>query len=392
MECGTPQSLACPTCTAPVTPGQKFCMECGTALAASSGPNGTGGHPERRLVTVLFADLVSFTTLSEHRDPETVRDMLERYFERCRTIIGRYGGTVEKFIGDAVMAVWGTPVAREDDAERAVRAALELAGAVTALGAGDRHARPARPRGPADGGDGGQRRRRARGHGHRRRRQHGVPDPVAGPAGNRVRRRRDPARDGARDRLRGRRRACRQGPRPARPGVAGAARHRRHRRHGPRQRARGAVRRPSGGAPGGHRRRRSRPQRPPRRARHRRRRRRDGQVAPVVGVREARRRDRGRHLLAPRPLHLLRRGRLLLGARRDRACPRRHRRERAGRAGTREAARDRRALRDRRARAAPGAPRGSSTCSAWPTAPRTPATCSAGGGCSSSASRTPIPS
>ena len=80
------------------------------------------GRAERRLVTVLFADLVSFTTLSEHRDPEDVRDMLEHYFERCRTIIGRYGGMVEKFIGDAVMAVWGTPVAREDDAERAVRA------------------------------------------------------------------------------------------------------------------------------------------------------------------------------------------------------------------------------------------------------------------------------
>jgi class 3 adenylate cyclase/tetratricopeptide (TPR) repeat protein len=86
------------------------------------------------LVSVLFADLVGFTTLSEHRDPEEVRELLSRYFERCRTLIERYGGTVEKFIGDAVMAVWGTPIAREDDPERAVRAALELTHAVTALG------------------------------------------------------------------------------------------------------------------------------------------------------------------------------------------------------------------------------------------------------------------
>jgi class 3 adenylate cyclase/tetratricopeptide (TPR) repeat protein len=89
---------------------------------------------ERRLVSVLFGDLVGFTGLSEHRDPEEVRELLSRYFERCRTVIERYGGTVEKFIGDAVMAVWGTPVAREDDAERAVRAALALTQMVTALG------------------------------------------------------------------------------------------------------------------------------------------------------------------------------------------------------------------------------------------------------------------
>jgi class 3 adenylate cyclase/predicted ATPase len=86
------------------------------------------------LVSVLFADLVGFTTLSEHRDPEEVRDLLSQYFDRCRSLIERYGGTVEKFIGDAVMAVWGTPVAREDDAERAVRAALALTSAVTLLG------------------------------------------------------------------------------------------------------------------------------------------------------------------------------------------------------------------------------------------------------------------
>jgi class 3 adenylate cyclase/predicted ATPase len=109
----------------------------GTGPATATPPTAPFGAAvsERRLVSVLFADLVGFTTLSEHRDPEEVRELLSRYFERCRTLIERYGGTVEKFIGDAVMAVWGTPVAREDDAERAVRAALSLTQAVPLLGA-----------------------------------------------------------------------------------------------------------------------------------------------------------------------------------------------------------------------------------------------------------------
>ncbi|MFZ0179214.1 MAG: adenylate/guanylate cyclase domain-containing protein [Candidatus Dormiibacterota bacterium] len=90
---------------------------------------------EIRLVSVLFADLVGFTALSESRDPEEVRELLSRYFDVSRELIERYGGTVEKFIGDAVMAVWGAPVATEDDAERAVRTALELVAAVASLGA-----------------------------------------------------------------------------------------------------------------------------------------------------------------------------------------------------------------------------------------------------------------
>jgi predicted ATPase/class 3 adenylate cyclase len=89
---------------------------------------------ERRLVSVLFADLVGFTALSESRDAEDARELLSRYFDTCRRLIALYGGTVEKFIGDAVMAVWGAPTATEDDAERAVRAALDLVAAVSALG------------------------------------------------------------------------------------------------------------------------------------------------------------------------------------------------------------------------------------------------------------------
>ena len=91
---------------------------------------------ERRLVSILFADLVGFTTLAEGRDAEETRELLSRYFELAGEVIGRYGGTIEKFIGDAVMAVWGTPIARENDAERAVRAALDVVAAVKTLGPG----------------------------------------------------------------------------------------------------------------------------------------------------------------------------------------------------------------------------------------------------------------
>jgi class 3 adenylate cyclase/tetratricopeptide (TPR) repeat protein len=91
---------------------------------------------ERRMVSVLFADLVGFTRIAEGRDPEETRELLARYFETAREIIERYAGSVEKFIGDAVMAVWGSPVAQEDDAERAVRAALDLVAAIPSLGPG----------------------------------------------------------------------------------------------------------------------------------------------------------------------------------------------------------------------------------------------------------------
>jgi class 3 adenylate cyclase/tetratricopeptide (TPR) repeat protein len=145
-ECGSPLVRACPSCGAANPPGQKFCGECGSQLEVEAAPATTAATAappappapapasERRLVSVLFADLVGFTTLSESRDSEEVREILSRYFDSCRRLISLYGGTVEKFIGDAVMAVWGTPTATEDDAERAVRAALDLVAAVSALG------------------------------------------------------------------------------------------------------------------------------------------------------------------------------------------------------------------------------------------------------------------
>jgi class 3 adenylate cyclase len=148
-DCGAPAG-GCPSCGEPVIPGKRFCHVCGHALAgtgpaalaaAGAGPTVTGDGPnrapvaERRVCSVLFCDLAGFTPLSEARDPEVVRELLSGYFATARTVIGRYGGAVEKFIGDAVMAVWGTPVAAEGDAERAVRAALDLVAAVEVLGA-----------------------------------------------------------------------------------------------------------------------------------------------------------------------------------------------------------------------------------------------------------------
>jgi class 3 adenylate cyclase/tetratricopeptide (TPR) repeat protein len=140
VECGTGLSAICPACGHANAPGAKFCAECGAAQQTSRAePSLTVERAapiaERRLVTVLFADLVGFTAASEERDPEDTRELLSRYFDTARETVERYGGTVEKFIGDAVMAVWGTPITHEDDAERAVRAALELVEAVTALDA-----------------------------------------------------------------------------------------------------------------------------------------------------------------------------------------------------------------------------------------------------------------
>jgi class 3 adenylate cyclase/tetratricopeptide (TPR) repeat protein len=136
-NCGSALAFQCPSCGSANEPRDRYCGECGSPLSGEAQRAGTAPQEpvsERRLVSVLFADLVGFTTISEHRDPEEVRELLSKYFDGCRDLIERYGGTVEKFIGDAVMAVWGTPVAREDDAERAVRAALALTQMVTSMG------------------------------------------------------------------------------------------------------------------------------------------------------------------------------------------------------------------------------------------------------------------
>lgn len=135
-SCGTP--LAPPSCTScgeQLVGSGRFCSACGSSQgqAAQEGPP-VQPVAARRVTSVMFGDLVGFTSLSETRDQEEVRELLSRYFDESRMIIGRYGGTVEKFIGDAVMAVWGVPTAHEDDAERAVRAGLELVNTVAAFG------------------------------------------------------------------------------------------------------------------------------------------------------------------------------------------------------------------------------------------------------------------
>ena len=116
----------CPSCGHENPPGARFCNECASPLGASP----PALAEERKLVTVLFVDLVGFTARSEQLDPEDVRAIQAPYFARVRAAIESYGGTVEKFIGDAVMAVFGAPVAHGDDPERAVRAALAIVEAV----------------------------------------------------------------------------------------------------------------------------------------------------------------------------------------------------------------------------------------------------------------------
>ncbi|MGH7721704.1 MAG: ATP-binding protein [Candidatus Dormibacteria bacterium] len=145
-KCAAPLALTCPACGAANDADERFCGQCAAPLgeAAPARPSGAAlASPEaasdtrtaeRRHVTVMFADLVGFTSLSDQRDAEDIRDLLSRYFETARTVIVRYGGTVEKFIGDAVMAVWGAHTIQENDAERAVRAALEMVDAVAAFG------------------------------------------------------------------------------------------------------------------------------------------------------------------------------------------------------------------------------------------------------------------
>ncbi len=146
LACGT-ELGGCPSCGAANPPAANFCGTCGSPLAAAStstapadhqagerAADAAQGETQRRVVTVLFADLVGFTSLSATRDPETIQELQSRYFDKAREIVSRYGGVVEKFIGDAVMALWGAPVAHEDDAERAVRAALDLVDMVPTVG------------------------------------------------------------------------------------------------------------------------------------------------------------------------------------------------------------------------------------------------------------------
>src|SRR5438094_10007028 len=139
--------LTCPACGARLRPAHRFCPNCGAPLYLASAPPpgatprgtglqvspGTAVHEARRLVSVLFADLSGSTPLGERLDPEDLRRILGAFFAALVRPIHRYEGTVEKYIGDAVMAVFGAPVSHEDDAERAVRAAVDMQSALALL-------------------------------------------------------------------------------------------------------------------------------------------------------------------------------------------------------------------------------------------------------------------
>jgi class 3 adenylate cyclase/tetratricopeptide (TPR) repeat protein len=121
-------TVVCPACAFENPEGARFCAGCGKPLAAPA-----PAREVRKTVTVVFCDVTGSTALGERLDPESLRHVLARYFEAMRTVIERHGGTVEKFIGDAVMAVFGVPIVHEDDALRAARAATEMREALASL-------------------------------------------------------------------------------------------------------------------------------------------------------------------------------------------------------------------------------------------------------------------
>jgi class 3 adenylate cyclase/tetratricopeptide (TPR) repeat protein len=158
MSCGSALALTCGSCGAENPPGAKFCIECGSGLQgpagaspASAAPGAASAPPgapagvrpdlappgasaalpeERRTATVLFADLSGYTAVAERMDPETLKSLVDRALQRLGQEVDRYGGRVDKYIGDNVMAVFGAPVAHEDDPERAVRAGLAMQAAM----------------------------------------------------------------------------------------------------------------------------------------------------------------------------------------------------------------------------------------------------------------------
>ncbi|MDQ3935222.1 MAG: AAA family ATPase, partial [Actinomycetota bacterium] len=134
MSCGAPLPRVCPSCGAENPVEARFCMSCGTQLGGAPRPDSP--PEERRQVTVLFADLSGYTAVAERMDPESVKSLVDRALRRLGDEVTRFGGTVDKYIGDNVMALFGAPVAHEDDAQRAVRAALGMQDAMAEVNAG----------------------------------------------------------------------------------------------------------------------------------------------------------------------------------------------------------------------------------------------------------------
>src|SRR2546427_7845974 len=129
----------CPQCSAAIPAGGRFCPACGAAV-------GERALEERKLVPVLFADITGSPTLGERFDPERWRVLLQRFFSVMTSTIEAWGGTVQKFMGDSVMATFGVPIVREDDAERALRAACQMLERLTELNAAIQGQHAAGPR------------------------------------------------------------------------------------------------------------------------------------------------------------------------------------------------------------------------------------------------------
>src|SRR5438132_5377595 len=128
-SCGTSLERSCPACGASLAADASFCTSCGTRLEPVAEPAPAPAPPpsgERRIVTVLFADLVGFTTHAEHLDPEELRTLMTETLSELTEEVERRDGWVEKFIGDAIVAVYGAPVTHEKDPERAVETALSM--------------------------------------------------------------------------------------------------------------------------------------------------------------------------------------------------------------------------------------------------------------------------
>src|SRR5215470_16097218 len=143
LNCGSPLGV-CPNCGEQNPERARFCLNCGTPLAVAEAPAAAPPpapavpDEERKLDTLVFVDLVGSTALAESLDPEDVLGLLDLYYQRLRAELEARGGTVEKYIGDAIVTHFGVPVAHEDDPERAVNAALAMLDAVAALNAEDR--------------------------------------------------------------------------------------------------------------------------------------------------------------------------------------------------------------------------------------------------------------
>jgi class 3 adenylate cyclase len=140
--CGLAVEARCKACGASLDSDARFCKRCGAAVEAAAGATDTlaadrqRDHTrERKVATLLFADLVGFTGLGETHDPELVSSLVGDTFERLSVEVRRYEGTIEKFAGDALLAVFGVPIAHEDDPERAVRSALEMQAVMARLAA-----------------------------------------------------------------------------------------------------------------------------------------------------------------------------------------------------------------------------------------------------------------